>query len=136
MVNDGIDRQSLLMLNHGSELVGDNTLELYTNNHAPDVADVAGDYIVCTAAGYDAETLLGASWAGGTSAGVSSYEYPVITFTMTDSGGGETIYGVVMFDPSGNVVGAALLPTPFVIPPSGGTVTIALVWSNKQCAGG
>jgi hypothetical protein len=132
LANAGLDRMAQMVLNKGGVL-GNITLKLYKNNHAPLVTDTPAAFTEPTAAGYASVALAGASWTGSTAAGLSDYTYPATVFTFTNNGGGETIFGCFFVDTAGNLLMAGLLDTAFVIPVGGGTVTINPEWQNKQC---
>lgn len=133
LLNACVDREALLCLN-GGPAAGDLVCQLYVNNHAPAVADTNADFTLCTAGGYASGTLIGSNWSGSTVAGVATYNYPTITFTFSDSGGGQTVYGVLLQDADGDASMAALLTTPFTIPPGGGTLAVNLEYVHQQCA--
>lgn len=128
--NAWLDRLLQMRLNKGGSL-GNLTLKLYVNNHTPVVTDTAAAYTECTATGYAAVTLTGASWTGSTTGGVADYTYPAVTFTFT-AGLGQTIFGAYLVDQAGNVE-AGLLDTAFAIPAGGGTVTINLEEKQQAC---
>src|ERR1051326_837872 len=128
--NAWLDRLLQMRLNKGGTL-GNLTLKLYTNNHTPVVTDTSAAYTECSATGYAAVTLTGASWTGSTSGGVADYTYPTVVFTFT-AGLGQTIYGAYLVDQAGNV-SAGLLDTPFAVPPGGGSLDINLEEKQQQC---
>lgn len=107
---------------------------LYVNNVSPTYATVLSDLTECTAAGYSEQALSAGSWTGSTSAGVASYAYPAVTFTMTGSGGGQTIYGHFIKDTvTGELLRSQLWGTPFAIPSGGAVVTVTPAWSDEEC---
>lgn len=133
ILNNGVQRTLLLKLNKGGVTLGDLVMALYKNNHAPVVTDNVAQFTEPTAAGYARKTLTGATWAVTTAAGVSVGTYPTQTFTFTNNGGGETIFGVFLINDDSNADMAGLLDTPFVIPAGGGSVLIDLEIDNQQC---
>lgn len=133
LLNACVDREALLTLN-GGPAAGDLECLLYVNNHTPALPDDNGDFTICSAGGYADVTLIGADWSGSTTAGVADYTYPAITFTFSDDGGGQTIYGVLIRDVVGDASMAGLLGTPFEIPENGGTLVVNLEYVHQQCA--
>lgn len=132
-LNYGVQRDASMFLNLGlGWAIGDLIADLYVNNHPPVVTDTTLNYTKCTLAGYGAITLTGANWLGATVGGISDWTYPAITFNF--AAGGQTIYGVVIFDPTHTFpLMAGLLDTPFVVPVGGGSLTVNLEEIFKQC---
>src|SRR5215472_4404886 len=122
LIKPGAARKNNLQTNKGVSL-GDLKLGLYVNNITPSPGDDGTTYLECSLAGYAQITLTGASWSTPSySAGVTSTVYPNVTFTFT--GGGQTIYGVLLFDTAGGIDYTGLLDTPFTVPGPGGSLTI------------
>ncbi len=111
----------------------DITLRLYTNNRTPVVTDTAANYTECALAGYAAVDLLPANWSEVTAGGVCTASYPAVTFTFNAYAGGTTIYGAYLTDGAGTVLAAGLLDVAFAVPPAGGSLTLTVSDTQKQC---
>jgi hypothetical protein len=103
------------------------TIRLFTNNISPAKTDTIATYAECSATGYTAIGLTGASWSVSTAGSTTTATYPEITFSMTASVGvygyyvtnaGKTTtlwseaFGQVENIPSG---GGAILLTPKIV---------------------
>jgi len=118
----------------GAPATQDLSVGLYVNNVSPTSETVIGDLTECTAPGYSEQALTFGSWTGSTTSGVADYSYPAVTFTMTGSGGGQTIYGHFIKDTvSGHLLRSQLWGTSFAIPSGGGVVTVTPAWSDEEC---
>lgn len=100
---------------------GDVKLHLYANNYTPVEGSAIANFTECTAAGYAAKTLAGASWSIATTSGTSEASYAEQTFTFTAA---QTVYGYFVTNSAGTVLLWAELFTgaPFNIPSGGGSV--------------
>jgi len=121
-LNGGIDYLTQVFLNITAQQ--NLTLRLYTNNHAPIVTDTWSAFTECTLSGYAAVTFTPGTWSGSTSAGLSSYSYPAVSFTFNPYAGGTTIYGYAVTIPGITAVLADLLGTAYAVPTGGGIVQI------------
>lgn len=132
ILQKGLVRRSRQLTNNGAALA-DLNCGLYINNRTPNPDDTELNYTECSLIGYSRFDLIGASWSGPTySSPVVNTTYPNFTFTFTS--GGQTIYGVILYDGAGNALAAGLLDTPFVVPVAGGSVTITnLTIQDKNC---
>lgn len=100
-------------------------LHLYTNNKTPAEDDEVADYTESTGSGYSSETLTGSSWSVSTSGGVTTGEYPQVTFTYT--GAEPDIYGYYVTDNAGSILlwSERFSDGPYAIPSGGGSVKIS-----------
>ena len=69
---------------------GNLKLHLFVNSYTPAKTDTVSSYIECSATGYAAISLTGASWSVTTVSNTTTGTYPAQTFTLTSSA---TIYG-------------------------------------------
>jgi hypothetical protein len=100
-------------------------LHLFTNDHTPVEATVIGNLTEAIQAGYAAITLTGTSWTVATVGDVTTASYAIRTFTF--SGVGANVYGYYITDTDGtpNLLWLERFSdAPFVIPSSGGTISI------------
>jgi len=102
---------------------GDVKLKLYSNNYTPVEGSAIASFTECTASGYAAKTLAGATWTITTSAGTTQAVYAEQTFTFTAA---QTVYGYFVTDTAGTGLLWAELFTgaPFNIPSGGGSVKV------------
>ncbi len=103
-------------------------LHLYTNEKAPAEDDTVASYTECTAEGYSAKTLTGASWTVATTEGVSEASYAEQTFSLTAAA---TIKGYYITNADSSILIVAERFTDvggdnidFVIPSGGGDVKV------------
>lgn len=128
-----IDQMAQLNIG-GAPPTQDLKVGLYVNNVSPTSETVIGDLTKCTATGFAEVALSFGSWTGSTTSGVADYSYPAVTFTMTDSGGSQTIYGHYIYDAtSGYLLRSQLWGTSFPIPSGGAVVTVTPAWSDEEC---
>jgi hypothetical protein len=109
------------MLNKGA--TGDVILRLYSNNYTPVEGATVASFTQCTAAGYAAKTLTGASWAVATNAGTTEASYAEQIFTFTAA---QTVYGYYVTNSANTIALWAEIFTgaPFNIPSGGGSVKV------------
>jgi len=106
---------------------GDLKLKLFTNDYTPVEGTVVGNFTECTATGYAAKTLTGASWTIATVANVTTASYAAQTFTMSSAA---NCYGYYVTNSAGtSVLFAEKFPSVFTIPSGGGSVTVTLNWT-------
>lgn len=110
------------------------TVRLFVNLHFPLATDVAGNYTECSIPGYSAQILQPGEWDGGIVApGVVYFTYPQLTWTFDAYAGGQSIFGYYVMDDAGDLIYSELFPSPFPVPPAGGTLPIILTWQDEQC---
>lgn len=102
---------------------GDVRIHLYANNYTPVEGSIVGNFTECSAAGYAAITLTGASWSIATATGTSEAAYAQQTFTFTAT---QVVYGYYVTNSANTIVLWAELFTggPFNIPAGGGSVKV------------
>ena len=109
-------------------------LRMFSNNVNPAASDTLGTYTANGLAGGADVAITPANWVGSSAGGVATYTYPNITFTFAAYAGGTTIYGGVYFDnTSGKALFAFTLDTPYAVPAAGGTLTVAMTFSDHKC---
>jgi hypothetical protein len=79
---------------------GNQTLKLFVNNYAPDDTTVAANLTEMSTNGYAAKTLTTTSWVvtAGATGQPASAAYATQTWTFTNSGGANTVYGYFIID--------------------------------------
>lgn len=94
------------------------------------------DLAECTCAGYARHTLVPGTWTvDATTPCVVTASYPSVVFTLTNDGGGQTIYGHAVIDTTGDeILWAQTWTTPFAVPAGGGVVEVFPSWADEQCA--
>lgn len=108
---------------------------LFINDYAIACDTVLSDLTVCTATGYAEYDLTAGDWTiPSPAACVVDCTYPGITFTLTDDGGGQTVYGHYIRDTGRNIFWARLWDTPWVIPSGGGSAVVYPEYISKQCS--
>lgn len=131
-LTEGLDIITKNVLGQGISTIP--KLRLFTNNHTPVATDTLATFTQCTLAGYADVGVAPLTWTGSSAGGVATYTYPTITFTFSAYAGGTTIYGAVLYDStSGKALFAFLLDTPYAVPAGGGTLSVALTWTDHQC---
>lgn len=102
---------------------GDVRIHLYSNNYTPVEGSTVANFTECSAAGYAAITLAGASWSIATTTGTSEASYAQQTFTFTAT---QVVYGYYVTNSANTIVLWAELFTggPFNIPSGGGSVKV------------
>lgn len=131
--NDAISRIANMILNQG---VAEPVLycALFVNEETVTVTSNFVDFVEPTAAGYAAFELNPADWTISTVAGICNAVYDQFSFVLTNDGGGETIYGHLIFDfTTGEIMWGQNWATPFVLPANGATITISPSWQDSQC---
>ncbi len=105
-------------------------LKLFTNNLSYTEAKVEGDLTECSAAGYAAISLTGASWSS-TGADPSHVDFAQQTFTLTAA---STVYGYYYAQTSsGKLIGLEIFSDgPYVVPSGGGTIKVTPQLSMKD----
>ena len=95
------------------------------------------DLTACTAGGYADVTLVPGNWVIDDSTDcIREASYGSVVFTLTDNGGGQTIYGHVVYDDEGSeILWGQTWTTPFEIPAGGGVVEVFPFWNEEQCSG-
>jgi hypothetical protein len=98
-------------------------LALFTSNTTPTTASVFSDFTLCTATGYADQVLAGGSWTFADETTYSQASYATQTFTFTS---GTTIYGYIIYNPSGDVLfgGELFSDGPYSFSSAGGSVVI------------
>jgi hypothetical protein len=134
VVNDGLDQvaRRLLGLQVGAPAL---YLGLFANNVPIAVGTRLADLAEIIAPGYAGVPLTIANWAGGTNAGLSQYSYPVVTFTFTAGApAGTQVFGYFVSETTTELLmWAENLPVAFPVLPAGGTLSVTLVWQDKNC---
>lgn len=111
------------------------SLRLFVNMRVPTPTDTLANYTACTIPGYSDFGLDGNQWTGGISVpGVALFTYPLLTWNFDPYGGGQTIFGYVVFGGGNKVMYAELFPAPFPVPPEGGQLPLILTFTTEQCA--
>lgn len=108
-------------------------LKLFTNNITPSVTDTATDYTVCVEPGYADIAIDPTMWSGSTTAGVSTYNYPMQTFTITSNPDVVTIYGYYVLDSAGTLLFSDVFPTPVAFAGAGVLVNVTLTYNTQMC---
>lgn len=132
--NNAISRIADMILNQG---VPEPVLycALFVNDETVTVASGFTDFVEPSASGYAAFELNPADWTISTVAGICNAAYDQFDFVLTDNGGGETIYGHLIFDfATAEIMWGANWTTPFILPANGATITISPSWQDSQCA--
>jgi hypothetical protein len=126
-----------LTLDHIRKTVNSGTVKLglLKTNLTLALTDVIATYTAqeATVSGYAPISLTNANWTGSTSAGVSAFTYPTVTWTFTTNTAVQTIYGVFLYVDNGmtkTLFGAKMLTTPYLVPPAGGTLNYDLTWGE------
>ena len=109
-------------------------LRLFSNNPTITAASTLSSFTANGLTGGADASIIPSSWSVSSSGGVASATYPTVTFTFAAYAGGTTIYGGVVYNSnSSKGYYAWLLDTAFAVPAGGGTLTIALAFSDHQC---
>lgn len=83
-----------LLVNKTSSISQENLkLRLYKSNTTPSESHTESDYTVADFTGYADATLTGSSWTVASSGGVTTAEYPQVTFTSSANSQNQSIYG-------------------------------------------
>jgi hypothetical protein len=100
----------------------DLTLRLFTTNIPPDENTTIGMIAEAAAAGYSPVTLSGANWTFATVNNVTTASYPAQTFNIS---GSLSAYGYYITLGTSALMWIERFPNaPFVLPVSGGTITV------------
>jgi hypothetical protein len=128
----GVDNMTTLALGqHGPQQL---EVHLYVNDHAPQPNDSQAQYTDCTWPGYDSYRPFPSDWVGSSNNGVSYYQTPQITFLFDPSTEPQqTIYGYYVFGFPTVMYYGELFPVPYPIPPTGGNLSMILLWAMEQC---
>jgi hypothetical protein len=110
---------------------------LFVSNHTPVLADTLSTYtaIEATVTGYAQQSLVGSTYVGSTTGGVSAYSAPDAIFTFSVNVAVQSIYGIFYIaeiNGSDELMGAVLLPSPVLIPPAGGSFTWTPTWGEQS----
>lgn len=98
---------------------------LFVNNFTPDWTSINSDFTECTAGGYAQIGNSPGSWSGAPgSTPPLQRSLPGVTWTFTDDGGGQSVYGYFWVNSNTGTIWAAEVPvgTPYVIPSGGGSI--------------
>jgi hypothetical protein len=108
-----------------------------TDNVSFTNADTYASHTPNILTGGGALTFSGAAWSFGTPSGAQIVTTaPAATWTFAPYAGGTTIYGWMMYYDTGasNILRCGdLLATPFAVPAAGGSLTINVTDTHKQC---
>lgn len=115
---------------------------LFTNDVTPDVTDTVSTYTQASGDGRDPIQLNG-HWtviaSGGVAEAIALPGPPFgddINWEFTPYTGAVTIYGWVVYDstsPGPYALFGARLPSPYLIPEAGGSLTMPMTWRAKLC---
>lgn len=110
-------------------------VRLFVNDYTPGTLTVTGNLTECTAGGYAGEEIDPGDWSAAFVGDVLTYDHDPITFTFSDNGGGQTLYGFYIVDTeSGITVAAGRFLNPYAIPGGGGTYAVKPSWRDGACA--
>lgn len=111
-------------------------LGLFVNNVTIDCETDLADLTFCTAPGYAAITLVPGTWIiPAPVACVVDCSYGTETFTLTGNGGGQIVYGHVVYDTILGILWGLTWPTPWTIPAGGGIAQVSPFYTSEQCSG-
>jgi hypothetical protein len=111
-------------------------LLLFVNDPTVDCETEIGDLTPCSATGYADAVLDPDTWIVALPvACVVECSYGAVSFTLTDNGGGQTVYGHAVYDDVVGVLWAATWDTPWVIPAGGGVAEVFPFYTSQQCSG-
>jgi len=98
-------------------------LRLFVNDITPDENTVIGDLTESTGDGYSPQTLSGANWTISTDgSGVTTAEYPQVTFTYT--GAEANVYGYYVTSNGVLLWAERFSDGPYTIPSGGGEIKV------------
>lgn len=110
-------------------------LMLFINEETVTCETEIGDLTPCSATGYAPATLDPDTWVVALpDACVVDCSYGSVTFTLTDDGGGQTVYGHAVYDDVLGVLWGLTWATPWVIPAGGGVAVVYPFYTSKQCS--
>lgn len=129
--NTGLNRLVQIGLGKSPQVLM--TARLFVNNIAPSFTSTLATFIECSNAGYAAQALTAANWAGSTTGGFANYSYPTLDFTFTVDAGPQTVYGYFLENTTnGELLWAGRLASPFVIPSGGGTLSLNINYVDQS----
>lgn len=107
---------------------------LFRNNVTPTFSSVLGDFAEPLNTGYG-PYVPGMPTMIPPAAGIALAPWLANTWGFTANALTETIYGwtcEVLIGGGWNALGAALLASPYLIPPGGGTLTLSFTWRSQR----
>lgn len=111
-------------------------LGLFVSDTVIDCETDIADLTFCSAAGYAPITLVPGTWTIPLPSGCEvDCSYGACTFTLTDNGGGQIVYGHVVYDTILGILWGLTHDTPWTIPAGGGVAEVFLFYLSKQCSG-
>lgn len=134
------------MTNLGLQLINDYVLgieaafgplevRLFVNDITPGALTVTGDFTEPDATGYAPVEIDPLDWSVSLDGGVLTYDHDPITFTFSDDGTSNILYGFFLYDAeSTTTVAAGRFLNPFTIPGAGGTYAVKPSWRDGACA--
>ena len=110
-------------------------VELYSNDYVPVCDSTLANFTGNVLAGGGPQTLTPGAWVGSFVECQWSFTYSIPTWNFAAYAGGATIYGYVIYDSTG--AGTSLWSerflTPFAVPAAGGSLTLQVTYTDKQC---
>ncbi len=112
-------------------------VRLFTNNIVVGVSSVTADFIECALAGYAVRLLVPSTWAGSTTAGLSQYGYPQLTWSFPAYGGPPvTIYGYfVTVSTTSKTLWCDVGTPAYNVPLAGGALNLTLSFNDANLPG-
>jgi hypothetical protein len=109
-------------------------LGLFVNNVTIACTTDLADLTFCSAPGYAPITLVPGTWTiPAPVACVVDASYGLCEFTMTGNGGGQIVYGHVVYDTVLGILWGLTWATPWTIPSAGGVAQVFPFYTSKQC---